>query len=299
MVNQGKIVLPVASSVLASLLVEGGRIAHSRFKIPIDIDEFSCCNIKKNTHLAELICKTNLLVWDEAPMNHHYVFEVVDRTFCDILSKRNPKAASLPFGGMTMLLGGDFRQTLPVVPKMGREATVNAKNMRVDIDVPPITVDGVNILFRDWVLSAWLQVTYDGDPMCAIVNEIYGDLNVKQGDITYLRNRAILAPLNENVKVFNQEVLKRLPGDSRIYTSCDTICKGSTTSDAAEALYPAEYLNSLKFSGLPNHQTELKIGAPILLLRNLNPNKGLCNGTRLIVTRYYPFVIEAVIITGL
>ncbi|KAL8124911.1 hypothetical protein AgCh_012545 [Apium graveolens] len=98
--------------------------------------------------------------------------------------------------------------------------------------------------------------------------------------------------------MLNQEVLKRLPGDSRIYKSCDTICKGSTTSDAAEALYPAEYLNSLKFSGFPNHQIELKIGAPIMLLRNLNPKKGLCNGTRLTVTRCYPFVIEAVIITG-
>ncbi|XP_074375138.1 uncharacterized protein LOC141716868 [Apium graveolens] len=124
--REGKIVLHVASSGLASLLVEGGRTVHSRFKIPIDIDEFSCCNIKKNTHFAELICKTNIVVWDEAPMNHRYVFEAVDRTFRDILSKRNPNAASLPFGGMTMLLGGDFRQTLPVVPKMGREATVNA-----------------------------------------------------------------------------------------------------------------------------------------------------------------------------
>lgn len=58
-----------------------------------------------------------------------------------------------------------------------------------------------------------LQVAYDGDPVCAIVNEIYADLNVKKGDITYLRNRAILTPLNENVEVINQEVLKRLTGE--------------------------------------------------------------------------------------
>ncbi|XP_074374461.1 uncharacterized protein LOC141714864 [Apium graveolens] len=166
----GKIVLPVASPGLTSFLVEGGRTTHSRFIISIDIDEFSCCIIKKNTHLDELICKTNLVIWDEAPMNHRYVFEAVDRTFHDILSKHNPNAASLPFGGIKMLLGGEFRPTLSVVPKMGREATVNAslskshrwkyftlypllENMRVDNDVPPITVAGVNISFRDWVLS--------------------------------------------------------------------------------------------------------------------------------------------------
>lgn len=67
---------------------------------------------------------------------------------------------------------------------------------------------------------------------------------------------------------------------------------------ANEALYPPEYLYSLKFSGVPNHNTQIKVGAPIMLIRNLNPKKGLCNGTRLIVTRCYPFVIEALIITG-
>lgn len=79
--SEGKIVLVIASSGIASLLIEGGRTAHSRFKIPIDADEFSCCAIKKNTHLEELICKTSFVVWDEAPMNHRYMFEAVDRSF--------------------------------------------------------------------------------------------------------------------------------------------------------------------------------------------------------------------------
>lgn len=143
-----------------------------------------------------------------------------------------------------------------------------------------------------------LQLKYEGDPVSAIIDEIYGDLSKNHGNAAYLHDRAILTPLNQHVEVINREVLKRLPGESKIYTSCDTICKGSTTSDAAEALYPTEYLNSLKFSGMPNHEIEVKNGAPIILLRNLNPKKGLCNGTRLIVNRCYSFLIEAVIITG-
>ncbi|KAK1361035.1 hypothetical protein POM88_045509 [Heracleum sosnowskyi] len=146
--------------------------------------------------------------------------------------------------------------------------------------------------------QAYIDVVYSGDPIKAIVDEIYADLNEKHGCLDYLCDRAILTPLNEYMDKINQEVLKRLPGTTQVYKRCDTICKGSSTNAFDEVLYPPEYLNSLKFSGLPNHELEIKLGVPIMLLRNLNPKKGLCNGTRLIVTRCYPFLIEGLIITG-
>ncbi len=52
-----------------------------------------------------------------------------------------------------------------------------------------------------------------------------------------------------------------------------------------DSLYLVEFLNTLQFSGITNHKLELKVGVPILLLRNLNQSIGLCNGTRLIVKR--------------
>ncbi|XP_071699477.1 uncharacterized protein [Rutidosis leptorrhynchoides] len=92
--SEGKIVLAVASSGIASLLLPAGRTAHSRFKLPIDlIDE----------------TETELIVWDEAPMNDKKCFESLDRTLRDILD-----CDSLPFGGKSIILGGDFRQTMPV-----------------------------------------------------------------------------------------------------------------------------------------------------------------------------------------
>jgi ATP-dependent DNA helicase PIF1 len=54
----------------------------------------------------------------------------------------------------------------------------------------------------------------------------------------------------------------------------------------------------LRFGGITNHKLELKVGVPILLLRNLNQSIGLCNGTRLIVKRLGQRVIEAKIIIG-
>ncbi|KAL5720524.1 DNA helicase [Ranunculus cassubicifolius] len=105
--SENKIVLAVASSGIASLLLPGGRTGHSRFKIPLDVDEYTTCCISKGTHLAELISRADLILWGEAPMCNKHVFETVDRTFRDILEKDDKF-----FGGKTVLLGGDFRQVI-------------------------------------------------------------------------------------------------------------------------------------------------------------------------------------------
>lgn len=65
-----------------------------------------------------------------------------------------------------------------------------------------------------------------------------------------------------------------------------------------EGLYHIEYLNQLKFPGIPPYTLELKMKTPIMLLRNIRQRDGLCNGTRLIVSQLLPTVIEATIITG-
>jgi len=117
--GQGKIVLTVASSGIASLLLPGGKTAHSRFKIPIDLHDESTCNITQQMKVAELVHKADLIIWDEAPMMHRRAFEAVDHTLHDLMQLDDAKATEKIFGGKTMVLGGDFRQILPVVPKGG------------------------------------------------------------------------------------------------------------------------------------------------------------------------------------
>jgi Cdc6-like AAA superfamily ATPase len=106
--SEKKIVLVVASSGVASLLLPKGRTAHSRFKIPFDVDDASTCNVNRGTMLAELIQVSSLIIWDEAPMMHRWCFEALDKTMCDILSEHTPSNALLPFGGKPVVLGGDF-----------------------------------------------------------------------------------------------------------------------------------------------------------------------------------------------
>jgi len=65
--SKGDIVLTTASSNIVALLIPEGRTMHSRFAIPINVDEDSTCNIKKGGQLDELIAKTKLIIWDEAP----------------------------------------------------------------------------------------------------------------------------------------------------------------------------------------------------------------------------------------
>ncbi|KAK1351311.1 hypothetical protein POM88_054475 [Heracleum sosnowskyi] len=153
--------------------------------------------------------------------------------------------------------------------------------MRIEKNVPKVTIDGRKVQFQDWVLAlgdgsepaflldedtepSWIKIPeelrlrYNGDPMDAIVNEVYGDLHHMHGKIEYLRDRAILTPLNEFVEYVNNNVLHKLPGDFKAYKSCDSICKASSSGIIDEVLYPPEYLNSLKFSGVPNHEIQLK-----------------------------------------
>ena len=118
------IVLVVASSGISAPLLPGGRTAHSRFRIPINPLENATCDIKHGTQLAELISLTSLIIWDEAPMDHRYAFEAVDRSVKDILSINFLSLTNAPFGGKTILLGGDFRQILHVVPKGKRQDIV-------------------------------------------------------------------------------------------------------------------------------------------------------------------------------
>ncbi|XP_076902402.1 ATP-dependent DNA helicase RRM3-like [Bidens hawaiensis] len=124
--SQGKIVLSVASSGIASLLLSGGRTAHSRFHIPINLVDDSFCYINPDSDLACLLRETSLIIWDEAPMVHKHGFEALDISLKDILTSALGASSDLPFGGKVIVIGGDFRQILPVVPGGSRQQIVNS-----------------------------------------------------------------------------------------------------------------------------------------------------------------------------
>ncbi|XP_048634097.1 ATP-dependent DNA helicase PIF1-like [Brassica napus] len=86
-------------------------------------------------------------------------------------------------------------------------------------------------------------------------------------------------------------------GDERIYLSSDSV-DPSDLNSKDDSVFSPEFLNSIKTSGLPNHSLRLRIGTPVMLLRNIDPDDGLCNGTRLQITQLANHIIGARVITG-
>jgi ATP-dependent DNA helicase PIF1 len=123
-------------------------------------------------------------------------------------------------------------------------------------------------------------------------NSVFPNIANNYQNHDWLRERAILAPKNDDVSKINNRVQMKIPGQATIYKSIDTV-----TEEDQAVNYRTEFLNSLEPAGMPPHILTLKIGSPILLLRNLNTPQ-LCNGTRLSVKKMTPNVIEATIINN-
>jgi ATP-dependent DNA helicase PIF1 len=131
---QGRVAIAVASSGIAALLLDGGRTAHSHFKILVQgLNITSTCYINRDSELATLLQAAVLIVWDEVVMMHMHVFEAVNRSLQDIMAVINPAFKFLPFSGLVVVFGGDFRQILPVVLRGTRGDVVGVALNRSNI----------------------------------------------------------------------------------------------------------------------------------------------------------------------
>jgi hypothetical protein len=298
--KQGEVALAVASTGIAATLLEGGRTAHSRFKIPLKVYSDSTCDISKRSDLAELLRHTKLIIWDEAVMIRSEVFDAVDRTLRDILD-----CSTVPFGGIVVCFCGDFRQTLPVIPGASRAEIVGAclkksklwryvrvlkltENMRLRSPTLSDEDRERDRAFAQRLLSVGESTGADnmiewpsehvvnGNTLQNLAQQVYDDLHARIYPESYFNERAILAARNDVVSNLNTQLLQQMPGQTVEKLSTDCVV------DAADATkYPVEVLNQLSEPGLPPHKLMLKEGCPVMLLRNLDPRKGLCNGTRL------------------
>ena len=271
------------------------------------------CNISKNSNLADVMRAAKLIVWDEVSMAHKGGLEALDRTLRDV------RSCSEIFGGVTVVICGDFRQILPVVQKGTPADEIRAcikssylwrnvekitlrTNMRVHTTGHP---DGGRWAAKLLQLGSGTITTDENDKIDTtklgaknvstsdeLLSAIYPGLEHNYNKQDWLKCRAILAPRNDVVGNINDKLMEKLPGEAAVYRSFD-----QTTEMSDACAYPTEFLNKQNPPGLPPHELRLKIGCPIILLRNMDPPK-LMNGTRLIVTQLHKNVIVAKILTG-
>jgi hypothetical protein len=115
-----------------------------------------------------------------------------------------------------------------------------------------------------------------GNTLHDLAEHVYDGLQARVYPESYFNERAILAARNDVVGNLNTQLLERMPGELVEKLSSDSVVD---PADASKC--PIEVLNHLSESGLPPHKLTLKVGCPVMLLRNLDPRRGLCNGTRL------------------
>jgi len=131
----------------------------------------------------------------------------------------------------------------------------------------------------------------------ALITSIYPGIDQPNRGDEYFLERTILSAKNDEVDEINASILQKFPGNPHVLMSADSV-QLENPERQDECPYPAEYLNSLKASGLPLAKLMLKVGCPVMLLRNLDASKGLCNGTRMVVTEIRRRVLQCRIISG-
>ncbi|KAI3467920.1 hypothetical protein Pfo_024583, partial [Paulownia fortunei] len=254
-----------------------GRTTYSHFKIPIDANKSSECTISKQSGAAELL----------PPMRKRWAIDNIDRLLKDVTG--NDK----DIGGKVIVFGEDFRQVLPVVPRATIYQTISASLVKSYLwpKMKKITLSRNIRLRNDPNFSKLLLKVGNGDEP----TDIEGNIKISKEMIIeistqLMTSRAILASKNEHVDRLNDKLISIFPGEARTFNSFDKAI------DDINNYYEEDFLYSLTLNGLPPYKLVLKRNYPIILLRNLDPSNGLCNGTRMVCRDFKNNIIDAEII---
>jgi hypothetical protein len=101
-----KAIATTTSGIVMSIM-PGGCTAHSRFKIPIKMDNTRLCGFSKQSGPTELLKRASLIISDEVAMTKRQCVEILDRSSQDIMD------CTLPFGGRSCCLGATLSRSFP------------------------------------------------------------------------------------------------------------------------------------------------------------------------------------------
>jgi len=222
-------------------------------------------------------------------------FEAVNRTLNDICNTNNQRV----FGGIPVVLGGDFAQILPVILRGTRQATVLACIRHASIwaslhirklkTIICVIASDANQFFLTFIkdlvtnpllhgnhqLLRYIRRVSTVDQLCDPQQLLNNAVNNHQA----LIGRAILAFRNDTVNDSNNVLVDRMPGEEICFEAANHV---EVPEDAAHAEpFAVAYLQCISLASISPSCLRLKIGAPIILLRNLSLREGLCNGTRM------------------
>ncbi|CAI9266057.1 unnamed protein product [Lactuca saligna] len=265
--SKGHIALATATSGIAASLLPGGRTAHSRYKIPLDLIDRSICRISKECSLGILIKTCQLIIWDEATMAKRSALEALDDLLQDLMDSTEI------FGGKVVVLGGDFRQTLSVVRNGNKSNTIAVclTNSHLWQSLSLLQLDEKMRLFLDPMFTNFLlrigdgkEISDDNDfvtlptqiviqnnattnQLNVLIDYVYPNISNISTNVHSTLNRAILTTNNNFVHEINDILIHKFPGEEMEYISFDE------TLDPNDQAHYEDLLHSLTPNGMPPH----------------------------------------------
>ena len=140
------------------------------------------------------------------------------------------------------------------------------------------------------------QLCLEPNTVDGLLAHTYPGIELPQED-EYFRSRCILCPRNRECHEINDIMLDMFPGDAVDLWSVDSAINRETQLPSQD-MYPSELLNLLRPSGYPLAHIHLKVGVLIIILHNLQPREGLCNGTRGIVVKITARILQIRLLSG-
>ncbi|XP_055307911.1 ATP-dependent DNA helicase PIF1-like [Sitodiplosis mosellana] len=227
--------IATAFSGIASTLLIGGRTLHNAFKLPIPILDTSVANVVPNSVHGRYINHASLILIDEISMCPLQVLKIIDRLLRDLCESTEDK--NKLFAGKTILLCGDFRQILPVIPHGSRAtliencvtswdafASFHKVTLTQNMRALPDEIAFVEFLKKIGNGEA-TQYPQFGDNTVEIPPELVGELkniipeiygNISENILSErIISSVVLAPTNDDCSLINTDVLQRLPGEEK------------------------------------------------------------------------------------
>ena len=317
--KNGDIAIATALPAIAATLLKLGQTVHRKFAVPIPCNDDSSSKHALDSNDSKVIKESRIVLIDEISMMHFHLLDLLDRYFKALMGN------NLYMGGKIVLLMGAFRQILPVIPGGSRGSIVAAAVVNSDIwphfkQIRLTENMRINRLLqsdascdRRLQLEAYSKYLLDlgnGDIPSVIPNSniievpshmvrtskrsleesVYPNFADNYANEQYLLQRCIMSSRNDTIRQLNYEMMQQISNghEDVVYLSRD-----SCTEPEDQANYDTDFLNRIEGSGLPTHRLVLRVGACIILIKNLSIRRKHVNGMRYIILELKPHLIKA------